>query len=139
MKTITTTLLLFLFNFLPLPKNYNYVPSKEILEKTLNTLNEDETWILLPLAESVENKILMDMGKAAPLNFEQYIELIENHGFTIKHSEVQRELIHDLPTDFHEKLKLTEEEAEEFKIRFRTSNHLAKRLLIKTCRNTSHH
>ena len=41
MKTITTTLLIFLFNFVPLPKNYNYVSNKEDLEKIYeNNLEE---------------------------------------------------------------------------------------------------
>ena len=139
MKTITTTLLIFLFNFVPLPKNYNYVSNKEDLEKNLSSLKENETiWLLLPLAESVENKILLDMGKPVPPTFEEYLELIENHELTILHSEVQRELAKELPKDFNDKLNLSEKEAEEFKIRFRASNHLAKRLLVKTCRNASH-
>lgn len=78
--------------------------TKDSLKSTIEShLNEETLWIEGPLAESIENKIFIEMAEDArwkevlkewnPLTFKDYRGVIHLLGFSILHSEIERKIV----------------------------------------------
>lgn len=80
--------------------------TKDSLKNVIEShLNEETLWIEGPLAESIENKIFIEMAQEAewkeifkewePLTFKDYRSVIHSLGFSILHSEIERKIACD--------------------------------------------
>jgi hypothetical protein len=129
----------------PLPENAVYVYTKKSFETLLQNLDRgSDAWIVCPMPDSVENRVLQEMVKdslwegkvvieEAP-TFKEYNALVKSYGLKIVHTEIQRKFINRVPLEWIKEIGLDPDEEASFKKdfiqRLQASDHLAKRMLI---------